>query len=327
MSDDRFSRAVVETIAKRAANMCSNPDCKALTTGPAEQDDKSVTIGEAAHIFGANPGSARFDERMTSAERSDSTNAIWLCRNCHKLIDADASRFPVTLLFEWRRGHEREIVERLGKPGDQARQRVLARELEGFKGCSDLAQQIVIDKPDYWEYKLTVELLRSGLRAILPRWRQLHRNLYVKPLVQMQSNEALAWFQSKMNELTKLVEAAKGIVEEELPSAWGPPGTPGSDTEILRACSLYSELCQRILEWEESVRFVSVPSQFEGLQEALRGIGGRYIDKLAVVPVEMAKPFEQEHPKGNLHIQLVFDLPDGWLEQMRQALARVRKAL
>jgi hypothetical protein len=85
---------VIETVAKRAGNICSNPDCQALTTGPAETEDKSVTIGEAAHIFGANPGSARFDEKMSSSERSDITNAIWLCRNCHKLADADAARFP-----------------------------------------------------------------------------------------------------------------------------------------------------------------------------------------------------------------------------------------
>src|SRR5436190_17522523 len=100
MDEQRFTRQTIDTVAKRAGNICSNPDCQAITIGPAEAPDKSVNVGEAAHIFGANSGSARFQEGMSPTERADITNAIWLCRICHKLIDADATRFPAPLLFE-----------------------------------------------------------------------------------------------------------------------------------------------------------------------------------------------------------------------------------
>jgi hypothetical protein len=92
-SENRFKQAVITTLAKRAANRCSNPDCGAITSGPSMKRSGTVNVGEAAHIFGAHPGSARYDPAMTSVERADLTNAIWLCNNCHKLIDDDPLRY------------------------------------------------------------------------------------------------------------------------------------------------------------------------------------------------------------------------------------------
>lgn len=320
MDEARFARLIVDTVAKRAGHICSNPDCQAITTGPADTPDKSVNVGEAAHIYGANPGSARFNELMSPAERSDIANAIWLCRICHKLIDADVPRFPASLIFEWRREHEALIVQRLGKPGEMARQRVLSRELEEFRGCSYRAQQIVIDKPDFWEYKLTTELLRDKMPRVLSQWSALSKGLYTKSTVRIPLDEMMAWHQSKMDELGSIVDAFNGLINSELSASWGPPGTPGSESEILRACSLLADSCQRILDWEESVRFVYVPSEFKAVQSNLIGIGGRMLDKIAVIPKEMANIFEVDSPGGNHKINIVIDLPDGWVERTISAM-------
>jgi hypothetical protein len=115
-NDDRFKQSVVATLAKRAANQCSNPDCGAVTSGPTVDPVGSMNIGEAAHIYGANPTSARYQEDMNSVDRSAITNAIWLCSICHKRIDDDPDRYPAGLLFEWQRSHGQRIAELLGKP-------------------------------------------------------------------------------------------------------------------------------------------------------------------------------------------------------------------
>jgi len=49
-ADGKFSSETVLTLSKRAALLCSNPDCGTLTTGPAEETTSSINIGEAAHI-------------------------------------------------------------------------------------------------------------------------------------------------------------------------------------------------------------------------------------------------------------------------------------
>jgi hypothetical protein len=131
-SSGKFSVETVATLGKRAAMLCSNPDCGALTSGPASEAGESINIGEAAHVYGRTNGSARFKEGFSEAERSDVTNGVWLCRNCHKLIDNDPLRFPADLLFLWRRQHEKAVLARLGRPGDQLRETLTQEHMRQF---------------------------------------------------------------------------------------------------------------------------------------------------------------------------------------------------
>ncbi len=114
MRDD-FSGKVKWHVARRVGLKCSNPDCRALTSGPTLDDSKSLNIGEAAHICAASPLGARYDPNMTPEERSHATNAIWLCRNCGKMVDNDEYRFPCELLQEWKAEAEDEALSEIGK--------------------------------------------------------------------------------------------------------------------------------------------------------------------------------------------------------------------
>lgn len=99
---DDFSRQTIEILAKRVTYCCSNPECRKATIGPNVNKNKATSIGVAAHIKAAAPGGPRYDENMTSEERSDISNGIWLCQSCSKLIDANPERYPVNLLLEWK---------------------------------------------------------------------------------------------------------------------------------------------------------------------------------------------------------------------------------
>jgi hypothetical protein len=324
VSEHRFTKAIVETIAKRSANLCSNPDCGALTTGPAEKHDRSITVGEAAHIYGAHPGSARYDPEMSAADRSGITNAIWLCRNCHKIVDTDPSQFPAELLFEWRREHERQLARKLGKTGEILRQKIAARTLEGFDHTSYLAQQIVIDKPDLWEYRLTVELLRTKLAPILARWQSLKAGLYSKPVTRVSEEEAFDWFRDRIHEASMMPDTITGVLNE-FTMSWGEPGVPGSETEILRVCELFAEACSNFLSWEEGVRFVRLSNNYEDLQTALIGTVGGFIDQIATVPAQLAMPLNDEKASGTYMVGVTIALPKGWSERANTALAEVQR--
>ena len=114
MRDD-FSEKVKWHVARRVGLRCSNPDCRALTSGPTLDDSKSLNIGVAAHICAASPQGARYDSDMTPEERSHATNAIWLCQNCGKMIDNDEDRFTSELLQEWKADAEDEVLSEIGK--------------------------------------------------------------------------------------------------------------------------------------------------------------------------------------------------------------------
>jgi hypothetical protein len=82
---------------------CSNPDCRAPTSGPSSDDPSGVTnTGVASHICAAAPGGARYDSGMTPEQRSDIRNGILLCQTDAKLIDDDELAFTTGLLREWK---------------------------------------------------------------------------------------------------------------------------------------------------------------------------------------------------------------------------------
>lgn len=102
MPRTEFSQPTKETLAKRVAYRCSNPKCRALTTGPHSESARSVNIGVASHITAASAGGPRFDASLAKNQRASIDNGIWLCQTCAKLIDSDDSKYTVTVLMDWK---------------------------------------------------------------------------------------------------------------------------------------------------------------------------------------------------------------------------------
>jgi hypothetical protein len=118
MSRDEFSKSVKDALAKRVCYRCSNPNCKAMTSGPHTEPERSVNVGVAAHISAASPGGPRYDSDMSSEERSSIENAIWLCQSCAKLVDADSGSFTKRTLVRWKVTTEAEVLRLLGGRAD-----------------------------------------------------------------------------------------------------------------------------------------------------------------------------------------------------------------
>jgi hypothetical protein len=317
----RFSADTIETLGKRAALTCSNPDCGALTAGPTVDEVGSVNLGEAAHIYGLTAKSARYTASLTTSELSDITNGIWVCRNCHKSIDNDELRFPVDLLFQWRRMHEAAVLDRLGKPGERLCEKVKLDQLKEFAGTSYLAQQIILDRPPHWEFKLTLEVLRADLDPIANRWEQLKRGMYVRRGTLISADQALHWLSAKTRDMAKMITAVEPLLDD-MNRCWSDPGVPGTDKQIVALSRLFGSLAAQLLEWEEEVRFCHLPSTYEELVELLRGLGGSHLAQIFRIPAEIAKVFEEENPSGSYHFKLVFSLPPNFVSDYEAALRR-----
>jgi hypothetical protein len=97
--DDEVKRAT----AARAADRCSNPHCRALTSGPTNDRRKSLTVGVTAPISAVLPAGPRYDATLSEAERHDQGNAIWLCYTCACKVNSDIARYPADLLRSWKK--------------------------------------------------------------------------------------------------------------------------------------------------------------------------------------------------------------------------------
>jgi hypothetical protein len=117
MADD-FSEAIKRILASRVGNLCSNPKCRALTSGPQVDPTKALNVGVAAHITAASPAGPRYDPNLSPEQRSGHENGIWLCQTDAKLIDNEPARYDVGLLREWKRGAEQEALDRIGRTAE-----------------------------------------------------------------------------------------------------------------------------------------------------------------------------------------------------------------
>jgi hypothetical protein len=326
-TEDRFKQAVVTTLAKRAANRCSNPNCGAITSGPSTDPSASINVGEAAHIYGANPGSARFELSMVSSDRSAISNAIWLCATCHKIVDDDPARYPSGLLFEWQRGHEQRIAEQVGKAGAETRKRYEARHLEEFGRLSYLGERLLAEKDTLWEYRLTSEVLRLEIAPVLRRWNALQRGLYLKQNTRIAKDDFIPWVLSRIAEIRSIAAAFGELINVEFERAWGEPGVPGDDIEIVATCRLFGEMCQSALTWEETVRFVTVDEIFAEVHSLFVGAAGGIINEAVKIPVFLSDTLVGTPLPGQYALNLSLTLPDGWGDAVDAALSRATHAM
>jgi len=324
-NEDRFRQAVINTLAKRAANRCSNPGCGAITSGPTDDPNGSVNVGEAAHIYGANPGSSRYEPTMTTTSRSDISNAIWLCKICHKLVDDDELRYPAGLLFEWQREHERKIAEEVGKAAASIRRRYESRHLEEFGRLSYLAERLLIEKGAFWEYKLTAEMLRFEMAPVVQRWSALKRKLYTKPYLHIERTQFIDWIQMRGAELNAMCASLSALINEEFARGWGAPGTPGNEHEIVATCRLLTEVCRSALEWEERVRFIYVSEQLERVVCHYVGLAGSFIDESTKIQEFINEVVSSSPSSGHYQLNLKLDLPDGWANTVHAAMTTARQ--
>ncbi|MEQ3708200.1 MAG: hypothetical protein ABNH38_09935 [Tateyamaria sp.] len=98
---DDFTSATRRILAERAGHRCSKPGCGKPTSGP-DGGSGTASIGVAAHITAASEGGPRFSDELSNEQRRDSSNGIWLCQTCSRIIDSDELGHPIELLFEWK---------------------------------------------------------------------------------------------------------------------------------------------------------------------------------------------------------------------------------
>ena len=94
----------------RSAGRCEFAGCnKPLWKSSITQE--GVNIGQKAHIYSFSNCGPRGNDGISSQELNSTENLILVCHECHKNIDSakDGGRYPVSLVQQMKREHERRI--------------------------------------------------------------------------------------------------------------------------------------------------------------------------------------------------------------------------
>jgi len=159
----------------RSGGFCGNPSCNA-NLFPLFAYKNITNIEELAHIIGQSEKGPRGNEILEIENRDDFHNIIYLCPTCHTLIDKFPEHYPTSTLQEWKRTHEKRIIELFETPKFDTRadaRKVLEKLLrtnkvvfDTFGPCSSKAQENFLEVEKIWEQK--------SIDTIIPNNRYLH---------------------------------------------------------------------------------------------------------------------------------------------------------
>ena len=322
-----FNKSTIDTIARRAAFLCSNPDCRIHTVGPNTAVEKSTLIGEAAHIFGARPKSKRFLDSMNDAARADITNAIWLCRNCHKLIDTDAFKYTSELLFAWRESHDQYVLGVIGTAGDKLKSKENEKLLSSLSDYPPVIRRIALDKSAGWEWRITAELMDYLNNPVFRKLTDLRDGLTSGEPVHIDQENATKWFRNRFTESDELIGPIPQLIER-LQVSWGKPGEDGSLDEVIHICKLIRDRLLQIYKFEEKLNLARLPESYNTAISLYRNVYGEQAIKLQEIPVELNSIYEKylSMEEGDEKIivrkDITFELPKGWAKKITKEVHR-----
>lgn len=112
-----YGSGVEKALYRLSRGTCYFPDCPRRIIEVVEGEP--MVAVDIAHVYGANLGSARYEESMTDAERRAFENLILLCVPHHKLVDGRRrDEFPPEMLQGWKSSNEpAEGIEALASAG------------------------------------------------------------------------------------------------------------------------------------------------------------------------------------------------------------------
>lgn len=105
-----FSAKTIRIAAERVSFICSRPGCNQITIGPSDNGG-SYKGGEGCHIYAASPNGPRSNSSISSEFLKSPDNCIWLCNQCHNMVDANPNQYSPELLKEWKQIAEKRAEE------------------------------------------------------------------------------------------------------------------------------------------------------------------------------------------------------------------------
>lgn len=181
---------------------------------------------------------------------------------------------------------------------------------EAFAGECRAARQLVRERPDYWEFRLSSILMHDRLDPVGRDFCDLRKDtIYHRQRVLGTFDDCLSWMQDRLGHLLDVFRALFPTLNEELMASWGPPGESGDPVEILRVANKVERLGKELFEWELEVWRTRFPDQLDPVRAQFQGWAERYWQQILRMQERTDEVITTPGAQGTFHIQEVFEPP------------------
>lgn len=153
----------------------------------------------------------------------------------------------------------------------------------GFVAESETVRSIVQDRPRFWEFLLTAELMDRAVKRGRQRMTDLEGGVLYRPSESVRDEDIRDRAGKFCSDLGNAIAPFKLLVTS-LQTAMGPPGVAGDPAAIREACARVSTMVDHLIDWETQLRYIRVSTKYEPLFASLRGSTVDVLDQLALLP-------------------------------------------
>lgn len=194
-----------------------------------------------------------------------------------------------------------------------------------FVSESRKAISLIQERPPFWEYLLTCELLDQAVASGKRRLDELNGGLVYRPVESVSDDEAMPRIQKLITDLINISSSLDPALKQ-IPPTWGPPGVTGNPVEIRNACERIASLINGAVDWETAIRFIRVADEFCPVFESLRGSTLEIIDELARIVPEIRRGVQQAQTRPGPHqivVQLTLKSPKT-IERFKKEMGKLK---
>jgi hypothetical protein len=175
---------------------------------------------------------------------------------------------------------------------------------------SSEAQRLAQERPQYWEFLLTAELLKTKLAEVRRQFERQKVGLAHVPLRGISGLEFLVnWIPLKMEDLMSLSDGLSRQLQV-IQASWGPTGQPGDVQKIQQSVNEFIHLCDHLVEWEKDLHATTPPEEAQRLKNSMKGWTEVVLREMERLPGELLRPFEGgAKPNSALNILLTVKPP------------------
>lgn len=195
------------------------------------------------------------------------------------------------------------------------------------------ALEILLQKPVGWEYLLFSEVFRDCISALKYRRYDYDYGVNTKASIAMRDTvQLMDWMSAHMVELSQIAEAHEKLINEALPIALGPPGTPGDPSRLVYIARRMGKLYERTIDWALEFQCIYTDKNYSKLMQICSRMTKNIISRIEEFAEQTHYQLNTELSKGTserkpIHLKLGLELPDltEFHEEMESLLKKLTK--
>jgi len=161
--------------------------------------------------------------------------------------------------------------------------------LQDFNDESEATKKIAIEQPFGYEYLILAELIESRLTKTNLMFKNLRNGIYFVRSLHSEDEEYFRFFQDTIEDFKRFLNIFTHLVNEEIPAALGPAGTPSKFVDLKVISDELLNLSIELFNWETRNEQLRPSEELSEVKILLRGTSDVITSQLNKLPNEIRR--------------------------------------